>query len=117
MTMRSWLTFIFVAVLVFAACKQPSSASVVDVDQLGDTYAELIALNERYSVSKDTASRQAYMTEYQQILQQHHLTKEEYASQFLETTANASLYRQLCDRALTRLQTMKTKPDTARTRG
>ncbi len=114
--MRTVLTSFVVAVLLFPACKKMPGTSSVNVEQLADTYAELLVLSERYSLAKDTLAGNLYTAEYERILRSHNLTKEEYASQFETAAGSATLYRELCDRALTKLQTMRGKPDTARTR-
>ncbi len=93
---------------LFASCSKLPGTSTIDVGRLADTYAELLVLNERYTLAKDSLSSERYIREYQQILRSHDLTKEEYASQFESAVCDASLYRDLCDRALRRLQTMRT---------
>jgi hypothetical protein len=115
--MRTVLNLFVVAALMFPACKKLQGTSAVNVTQLADTYAELLVLNERYSLTKDSLSSQRYATEYRQILRNHSLTKEEYASQFETVVTSASLYRELCDRALMKLQTMRGRPDTTGMRG
>jgi hypothetical protein len=115
--MRTALSSFIVVALLFVSCKKSQGTSPINIGQLADAYAELLVLNERYSMAKDSISSQRYATEYQQILRNHNLTKEEYASEFETAACNASLYRELCDRALARLQTMRGRPDTTRMRG
>jgi hypothetical protein len=115
--MRTALSSFIVVSLLFVSCKKSQGTSSVNIGQLADAYAELLVLNERYGMAKDSLSSQRYATEYRQILRNHSLTKEEYASQFETVVTSASLYRELCDRALAKLQTMRGRPDTTRTQG
>ncbi len=113
-TMRTFIGSVLVLSLVVASCGKMQGSSSIDVGRLADTWAELLVLNERYTLAKDTLSGQKYVTEYQSILRNHGLTKEEYTSQFETVVCNAAMYRDLCDRALKRLQTMRSGSDPMR---
>ncbi len=110
--MRTFLTSLMVLMTLFSACKQSQGASSIDIERLSSVYAELLVLNERFDLSKDSLSNQKYVTMYREILQKHRMTKDEYASQFEAVTTAPEMYRQLCDRALTKLQQMRGMPDT-----
>ena len=110
--MRIVLSSFIICSLAFVSCRKMQVGSSVNVGQLADTYAELLVLNERFVMTKDSLAGQRYAAEYQGILQRHNFTKEEYTSQFEIAASHAPLYRELCDRALKKLQTMRTGPDT-----
>lgn len=106
--MRTVLVSLALLSLIITSCRKLQMTTPVDVGRLADTYAELLVLNERYTLAKDSLSSQRYVAAYQEILRSHNLTKEEYASQFETVVCDASLYRDVCDRALKRLQSMRT---------
>jgi hypothetical protein len=110
--MKSLLILTFVAVLV-SSCGKPSPRKTsVNVDTLANVYADLLVLNERYSISKDSLSSQQYESDYNRVLQNHDYTKERFVSQLESVAQSPDEFRQLCDRALANFQLMRHKPST-----
>jgi hypothetical protein len=110
--MKSLLIFTFLAVLV-SSCGRPSPRKIsVNVDTLANVYAELLVLNERYSLSKDSLSSQQYESDYKQVLQNHDYTRDRFVSELESVAQSPDDFRQLCDRALANFQLMRRKPST-----
>jgi hypothetical protein len=115
--MKSLLIFTFLAVLV-SSCGRPSPRHIsVNVDTLANVYAELLVLNERYSLSKDSLSSQRYEFDYKQVLQNHDYTKERFVSELESVAQSPDEFRKLCDRTMTNFQLMRRKATTEGRRG
>lgn len=115
--MRTLLTFTVIATIVVSCSKQSPQKTSVDVDTLANVYAELLVLNERFGLSKDSLSAQQYENDYGEILRRHDYTKDRFASELKSVSQSPDSFRQLCERALLKFQEMRRKPSTAGTRG
>jgi len=115
--MKILLTLILGSIVLSSCSKQSPQKISVNVDTLATVYSELLVLNERYSLSKDSLTPQQYESEYKEVLSSHHYTKERFALE-LETVARSSDdFRRLCDRAMTNFQLMRRKVITESQRG
>ncbi len=110
--MRTFLTTLTVSVIFLSSCRQTRVSPSINVERLANAYAELLVLNERYNLSKDSLTTQQYVSAYEGILRSYDLTKDEYVAQFKTALASPGLYRQLCDKSLAKLQTMRPQPGT-----
>ena len=115
--MKTLLMFAVIAVFMFSCGKQSQQKPSVDVDTLANVYAELLVLNERYSVSNDSLSTQRYETDYKEVLRRHNYTKDRFVSELGSVSQSPDSFRQMCDRAMTRFLEMRKMPQTAGTPG
>lgn len=115
--MRVLLTFTIAAIVLFPCCKQSPAKISVNVDSLSTVYAELLVLNERYSIGKDSLSAQQYETDYTDVLQKHNYTKEQFSRELETVSGSPEAFRVLCDRVLTKFQEMRRKPSPPESRG
>ncbi len=100
-----------VVITIACSCGRRSlHASSVNVDSLANAYAELLVLNERYSLGRDTLSAEQYQHDCRNVLQRHQYTEEEFESQMETVAASPDEFRVLCDRALARFQDMRRGP-------
>ena len=107
--MKILLILMFVSFLVSSCGRQSPQKSSVNVDTLASVYSELLVLNERYSLSKDSLSPQQYESDYREVLQSHDYSKERFVSELESVAQSPEEFRQLCDRALTNFQHMRRK--------
>ena len=107
--MKNFLIVVFVACLIIPGCTQSPRTPSVSVDTMADTYAELLVLNERYSLSKDSLSASQYTSEYEEILRNHKFAKEQYVSELELFAQSPTLSKQLFDMTMTKLQEKRTK--------
>lgn len=108
--MRFLLTIIIVAAVIVPSCKQSQPKTSFTVDSLATVYAELLVLNERYTISKDSLSAQQYESDYQDILQRHDYTKDRFSRDLETVSRSPEAFRILCDRAIAKFQEMRRKP-------
>lgn len=102
---------LLVATMILCSCgKQSPRIASVNVDTLANVYAELLVLNERYDLGRDSLSAQQYQEEYRTVLQSHKYTKEEFESQIQSAATSPGEFRVLCDRALAKFQEMRGRP-------
>lgn len=107
--MRIQVITIIVAGIVFGSCKQPPPKISVNVDSLATVYAELLVLNERYNLSKDSLSARQYEADYTDILQKYNYTKDRFSRELETVSKSPDDFRHLCDRALAEFQQMRRK--------
>lgn len=117
MSMRIISTITFIAVIAFPCCKQSPETVPANLEPMATTYTELLVLNQRYTLSKDSLSTDRYDAEYQEILRRNNYTKERYFSELESLAQSPGSFKLLCDRALTKLQEMKTKSDAQDVKG
>ncbi len=115
--MRTLTTSLALSLALLSSCTKTQVGPSVDVQRLADVYTQLLVLNERYNLSKDSLSQQQYAAACERILHTNGMTKDDYVSQFETVTASPGLYRQLCDLALMNLQRMRQKPDSSAVQG
>jgi len=115
--MKTVFGFFFATLIVISCGKQTSHTSSVNVDTLATTYAELLVLNERYDIGKDSLSAERYETEYGNVLRAHHLTKDEFVAKFDAVVQSPEQFRTLSDRALARIQEIRRKPHAVGSQG
>ncbi len=115
--MRTSIIYVVIAIFVFSCSKQSQQKSSVDVNTLANVYAELLVLNERYSLSKDSLSAQQYEIDYEEVLQKHDYTKDRFVSELGSVSQSPEAFRQLCDRAMAKFLEMRKMPATAITQG
>ncbi len=107
--MKTGAALVIAATIACSCGKQQSRAVSVDVDTLANVYAELLVLNERFDLGRDSLSAGEYEREYRTVLQSHKYTKEEFESQIQSVAASPENFKLLCERALTRFQEMRRK--------
>jgi hypothetical protein len=115
--MKTLFLLTVVAIIVLSCSKQSPQKSSVDVDTLANVYAELLVLNERYSLAKDSLSAQQYESDYGEVLRRHDYTTDRFVSELGSVSQSPDSFRQLCDRALTKFQEMRRKPSPVETQG
>ena len=108
--MRLVLAFCITAVIALSCKRESSAKTSFNVDSLANAYAELLVLNERYNLAKDSLSGQQYETEYNDVLRAHNYTKDQFVSEIKSAAESPDSFRQLCDRAFARFQEMRKKP-------
>lgn len=115
--MVKYFSSVIIAVII-VSCGRPSPGTTPSsIENLANVYTELLVLNERYSLSKDSLSSQQYTSKYNEILEKRQYTKEKYTSDFEWAAQSPERFRQLCDRVTARLQEMRVRPDTLEKRG
>jgi hypothetical protein len=115
--MRYFIIVAFVSILAFGSCKRSQTASTGNLDALSRAYAELLVLNEHYTLAKDTISAQEYESRYRGILQKYNFTKEEFVAEYESVSQSPESFRQLCDLTLRRLQEMRSGTNIPGARG
>jgi cell shape-determining protein MreC len=115
--MKTLLIPIFVSFLVSSCGRQSTQISSVNVDTLASVYSELLVLNERYSLSKDSLSSQQYESDYREVLRSHEYSKERFVSELESVAQSPDQFRQLCDRALMNFQQMRRRASIPAQRG
>ncbi len=108
--MKAGIAFFVAAVIICSCTKRPPHRTSVNVDTLATVYAELLVLNERYNLDRDSLSAQRYQQEYRDVLDRHKYTKEEFESEIESVAASPDEFRILCDRALAKFQQIRTHP-------
>jgi hypothetical protein len=107
--MKNLLTIAVAAAIAFPGCTRSPQIPNVDVEALADTYAELLVLNERYNLSKDSLSAHQYALDYQEILRSHKFTEKQYVSELESCIQSPVLSKQLFDRTMAKLQEERPK--------
>ena len=117
LSMRILLTPILVSFLVSSCGRRSPQISSINVDTLAIVYSELLVLNERYSLSKDSLSSQQYESDYREVLENHKYSKDRFVAELGSVAQSPEDFRRLCDRALTNFQHMRRKPSSPGQRG
>jgi len=99
-----------IAGIILAGCQQSPPKVSVNVDSLGTVYAELLVLNERYSLSKDSLSAQQYDSAYTDVLQKNQYTKDRFSRELETVSKSPDAFRQLCERVLAQFRVMRQMP-------
>jgi len=107
--MKTLLIFTVASFILFSCSKQPQEKTSVNVDTLASVYAELLVLNERYNLSKDSMSAQQYETDYEETLRKHDYTKARFVAELESVAQTPGPFRQLCDLASNKIQEMRKK--------
>ncbi|HEY6952730.1 MAG TPA: hypothetical protein VI758_10005 [Bacteroidota bacterium] len=115
--MRFILIIAFVAVIALPCCKQAPNSVPANMESLATTYAELLVLNQRYTLAMDSLSADRYDSEYLEILRRNNYTREQYFSELESMTQSPGSYKLFCDRALAKLQEMKKSANGQDTKG
>jgi hypothetical protein len=115
--MKNLLILVVIVFFIFPGCTQKQKVPDVNVEAVADTYAELLVLNERYSLSKDSLSAQRYTSDYQDILREHKFTQKQYVSVLESVVQSPVLSKQLFDRMMAKLQEKNAKGATKNKQG
>ncbi len=115
--MRTLIVIGIVSICFYSCTKPAPRKTSVNLDTLATVYAELLVLNERYTLSKDSLSAVQYEAEYGDILRRHNYSKDRFGSELGSVVQSSDDFKQLCDRALTNFQRMRPKPSIPVQRG
>jgi len=105
--MRIALITIVAAAIVLGSCTESPKRPSFNADTLATVYAELLVLNERYSLSKDTLSPQQYQADYEEVLSRHKFAKDQFAADLEAASLSPDTFRLVCDRAMAQFQEMR----------
>jgi len=115
--MKTLFIFTVASVIIFPCCEQPAKKTSINSDTLATVYAELLVLNERYSLSKDSLNADQYQTDYTEILRKHDYTRDRFASELRSVAESPAVFKRLCDQTMARFQEMRRKPSPKNTQG
>lgn len=115
--MKTLFLLTVVAIIVLSCSRQSPQKTSVNVDSLANVYAELLVLNERYSLAKDSLSAQQYESDYGEALRSRGYTKDRFVSELGSVSQSPDSFRQLCDKALTKFQEMRRRSSVAGMQG
>lgn len=101
------ISFVFLSLL--SACERDQSAPSTNDDQLLETYADLLVLNEQFKSSSSTMDSTHYAAQFQQILATRGITQEQFRNQVMAQLGSPQKFRQFYDKLYAKIEQRRTK--------
>ncbi|MBI3786940.1 MAG: hypothetical protein HY276_01680 [Ignavibacteriales bacterium] len=103
------LLILFFFLSLLTACGRKQSAPSTNDDQLLETYADLLVLNEQFKSSSSTMDSTRYASQFQQILDAHSMTQEQFRNQVMAQLESPQKFRQFYDKLYAKIEQRRTK--------
>ncbi|MBI3587041.1 MAG: hypothetical protein HY088_07930 [Ignavibacteriales bacterium] len=101
------IPFLFLA--LFGGCGKNQSAPFINDDELVETYADLLVLNEQFKSPSSTMDSTQYATEFQHILAKRGMTTEQFRNQIVLQLESPQQFRQFYDKLYNTIEQKRTK--------